>query len=182
MKIIGITGTIGAGKGAAVEYLKQHGFVHYSARAYIEKEVLLRKLPVNRGTLVEVANDLREKFGSDYVISSLYKEALEAREEKIVIESIRTTDEVATLRTNSNFFLIGIDANVNIRYERIKNRKSLTDNISFEKFIADEKREMYSKTSSEQNIAAVMKMADVVIVNDLSFEALNKKLEKILRV
>ena len=34
MIIIGITGTLGAGKGTIVDYLvKQKGFVHYSVRA-----------------------------------------------------------------------------------------------------------------------------------------------------
>jgi len=39
MIIIGITGTLGAGKGTVVEYLQEKGFRHYSARGFITKEV-----------------------------------------------------------------------------------------------------------------------------------------------
>lgn len=41
MHIIGITGTLGAGKGTIVEYLKdKKGFAHFSVREFL-KEILL---------------------------------------------------------------------------------------------------------------------------------------------
>ena len=58
--IIGITGTLGAGKGAVVDYLLgQKGFKHFSARALFTDEIINRGLPVNRDTMTEVANELR---------------------------------------------------------------------------------------------------------------------------
>ena len=60
MNIIGITGTIGAGKGTIVDYLvKEKGYVHYSVREFLAEEVKRRGLEVNRDTLTEVGNDLR---------------------------------------------------------------------------------------------------------------------------
>ncbi len=62
--IVGITGTIGAGKGTVVEYLVQKkGFVHFSARALILEEVKKRGLEVARENTTLVANDLRAAFG-----------------------------------------------------------------------------------------------------------------------
>ena len=58
MNIIGITGTIGAGKGTIVDYLvKEKGYVHYSVREFLAEEVIKRGLEVNRDTLTEVGND-----------------------------------------------------------------------------------------------------------------------------
>ena len=38
MRIVGITGTLGAGKGTVVEYLtQQKGFKHYSARGLLNQ-------------------------------------------------------------------------------------------------------------------------------------------------
>ena len=62
MNIIGITGTLGAGKGTIVDYLvKEKGYVHYSVRAFLAEEVKRRGLEVNRDTLTEIGNDLRAK-------------------------------------------------------------------------------------------------------------------------
>ena len=43
MKIIGITGTIGAGKGTIVDYLVlQKGYEHYSVRSFIKEEIITK--------------------------------------------------------------------------------------------------------------------------------------------
>ena len=40
MIIIGITGTLGAGKGTIVDYLcKKRGFLHYSVREFLVEEI-----------------------------------------------------------------------------------------------------------------------------------------------
>ncbi|MBQ4206222.1 MAG: AAA family ATPase, partial [Bacteroidales bacterium] len=60
MNIIGITGTLGAGKGTIVEYLiEKKGYVHYSVRAFLAEEIKRRGMEVNRDTLTMVANELR---------------------------------------------------------------------------------------------------------------------------
>ena len=43
--IIGITGTLGAGKGTIASYLvKEKGFKHFSVREFLNKELQKRKL------------------------------------------------------------------------------------------------------------------------------------------
>ena len=62
MIILGLTGTLGAGKGTVVEYLKEKGFAHFSARAYLQEEIARRGLPNNRDSMVTIGNEFREKF------------------------------------------------------------------------------------------------------------------------
>lgn len=58
--IIGITGTNGAGKGTAVEYLvKEKGFSHYSVSGYLTQVLKRRKKEINRDNLREIANEIR---------------------------------------------------------------------------------------------------------------------------
>ena len=73
MIIIGITGTLGAGKGTIVDYLvSKKGFVHYSVRAYLIKEIKKRNLPVNRDSMTIVANELRAKHSPSFITDQLF--------------------------------------------------------------------------------------------------------------
>jgi len=166
MIIIGITGTLGAGKGTVVEYLTRvKGFVHFSVRKYIAGKLTLRNLPVNRDTLTTMANKLRAEHGPAFIIEELYKEAAALRC-NCIIESIRTPGEIATLRKQPCFFLLAVDAEPGIRYDRIRSRNSETDNVSYETFMSNEQREMYATDPNHQNLSECIRQADFVIFNN----------------
>lgn len=170
--IIGITGTLGAGKGAVVEYLKEHyGFAHYSARDFIVAEIERRGLPVNRDSMLEVANSLRREYGPGHIAEKLYEKA-QASDQNSVMESLRTMGEVENLKGKSKFCLFAIDADPKLRYERITARKSETDSVSFEKFLEDEKREMDSDDSTKQNLGKCIAAADYKFMNNGSLQEL----------
>lgn len=179
MRIIGITGTIGAGKGEVVEYLKKKGFTHFSAREFILNEVRKRGLEANRDNTTSVANDLRKAGGPGYIIESLYKMA-EATEKDSVIESVRAIGEVNFLRAQENFTLLAVDADPKIRYERVIERKSALDHVTFEKFLSDEQREMLSSDPTKGSISDCIKLADFKLMNDGTREELYAKVEEIL--
>ena len=73
--IVGITGTLGAGKGTIVEYLLKKNFKHFSVREFLVGEISKRGLESNRGNMVLVGNDLRARFGSSYIVKELYARA-----------------------------------------------------------------------------------------------------------
>ena len=182
MVIIGITGTIGAGKGTIVEYLvKNKGFKHFSARNFLVEEMERRGLDNNRDNMVLVGNDLRLKFGSGYVAEELFKRAIELGE-NAVIESLRAVGEIETLRKKGKFILLAIDADPKIRYERIRDRGTSTDDISFEKFLADEQKEMDSTDLNKQNLKKCIEMADFKIENNGTMDELNSKIEEVLEI
>jgi len=177
--IIGVTGTLGAGKGTIVKYLlEKHGFKHFSVRAFLNEEIARRGLPSNRDTMTEVANDLRARHGSGYITEQLVLRALEDGG-NAVIESIRSIGEARYLKSHGAR-LWAVDADTTARYERIVSRASETDAISFEKFVADERREFANTDPAKQNISGVMALADVVFRNDDAPEDLFAQIEKAL--
>jgi len=181
MIIFGITGTLGAGKGTIVEYLiSKYNFEHYSVRSYLIERIEEKGLPVNRDSMVVVANELRASQSPSYIIDELHKKAVESGK-NCIIESIRTPGEVDSLRKKENFWLIAVDADPKVRYERITARKSETDNVSFDAFVENEKREMTSSDPNKQNLSKCIEMADFVIDNSGSLFDLQQKVKDVLK-
>lgn len=177
--IIGITGTLGAGKGTVVEYLvKEKGFKHFSVRNFLVEELKRMNLPVNRDTMTELGNELRAEHGAGYIIEALYEQA-EKEGNNAVIESIRNPGEAESLKKKGDFYLLAVDARPETRYQRITLRGSETDHITFEKFLSDEKREMESSDSHKQNLGACMKLADYTLTNDGSIEDLHTEVDHV---
>jgi len=178
--IIGITGTLGSGKGTIVEYLvKEKGFTHFSVRNYILEEIRKRGLPENRDSMVIVANDLRKKNSPSFITDQLYYQSQEL-DGNAVIESIRTPGEAESLRGKGQFYLFAVDADPKIRFERIKLRKSETDHIDFETFQENERRELTSTDPNKQNLSKCREMADFIFMNDGSMEDLFQEVQKVL--
>lgn len=180
MLVIGITGTLGAGKGTVVEMLKEKGFTHYSAREYLRKRVTSLGLEINRDTLTTVANSIRKKEGGDFIAKGLLQTAKQ-NGGNCIIESIRNVKEVEYLRANSDFVLLCVDADIEIRFERIKKRKSETDNVDFSTFKENEEREMSSDDANKQNLGAVIQMADYTLDNGKDIAYLRNQVEQIMQ-
>lgn len=178
---IGITGTLGAGKGTIVDYLvKNKGFVHFSVRAFITEEIRRRGYPVNRDYMTLVGNDLRAAHSPSYIVEQLYEQAQKTGR-NCIIESVRTPGEVAALRDKPNFYLFAVDADAKIRYERVVLRGSETDHVTFETFLSNETREMSNTDPNKQNLGECIRQADFRFDNGGTIEDLNKQVEKALK-
>ena len=183
--IIGITGTLGAGKGAVVSFLTRspYSFAHFSVRDFLTTLIERRGLPVNRDSMVLVANELRSEHSPSYLVEQLLTEArAKPGIQDFIIESIRTEGEVTALRklAPGAFKLFAVDADPELRYSRIVQRASATDSVDFETFVANEQREMRSEDPAKQNLGRTMELADVRFKNDGTLEELHAQVERAL--
>lgn len=179
MRIIGITGTFGAGKGTIVDHLVRKGFAHFSAREFIAREIMKRGLSANRDVLIGVANDLRQTHSPGYIIEELLKDALLLGKD-CVIESIRTEGEVRVLKKQGNFYLFAVDADPKIRYERIRKRGSETDMVAYDEFISREQLEMHSRDPAKQNLSRCRELADFIFENNSTVTNLTRAADRVL--
>ena len=192
--IIGITGTLGAGKGAVVDYLTSHprNFLHFSVRSYLTEIIVERDMPVNRDSMVTVANELRAANSPSYLAEQLLEKAVGALSQEnnsseqslpsgAIIESIRTIGEVEALKSSGHsFVLLAVDADPKLRYERVVLRKSATDQVSFEKFVTDEAREMNNAEPHKQNLKECIQRSDYILKNDGTLEELHEQVNQML--
>ena len=84
---------------------------------------------------------------------------------------------VEFLKQHGDFLLVAVDADPHLRYDRIQLRKSSTDQVDFETFIANEQREFTSTDPNKQNLQKCIEMADVVIHNDGTIDELYEQFE-----
>ena len=176
--IIGITGLYCAGKDTVAENLVKRGFTHFSLSDLIREELGRRGVEITRDNLINVANELREKYGHD-VLAVRAVEKMKQKEGDYVISSIRHPAEVNALKKAGHFFLLEARAPIELRLQRIRKRNRENDPKTIEELKASEKRESQDSGPGQQ-LTNVMKMADVVIMNDSSKEVQSKKVEKLL--
>ena len=178
MKIIGITGTIGAGKGTVVEHLKERGFAHYSSSGLLKEMLIEQSVFVDRDALAALARSIRVQDPNG-VPKLTHERALRDNPEKMILEAIHTLGEADFIRSVGGMML-GVDADVAIRYERISKRGSEKDNVSYEKFLEQAKREDDGTEESGHNIRGVIQTADAVIMNNSSLEDLQRAVDEAL--
>lgn len=175
VKIIGLTGTNGAGKGEAAAFFKKKGYVYFSLSDLLREELQKKGKQVTRDNLIEIGNNLRKKFSPDI----LAKRVMKKIKSIAVIDSIRNPREIEYLKKQKNFILLSLDAPVELRYERVKKRGRDESATTLQEFIEKEANEM-TKQEKHQQLQNCMKLADYSVINDGTLENLHKKLEKLV--
>lgn len=179
--IIGLTGKFAAGKGTVAETLMARGFAYHSCSDVIRDELKRRGVPESREHLTEVGNELRRSEGPAALARRIVAKltALGAGADHIV-DSIRNPAEVEALRAAPGFWLLGVDADQAVRFERLLARARQGDPTTFAQFAAMEERETHSTDPTTQQLHATWGLADEVLANDGSREALAEAVEQLL--
>ncbi len=173
VRLIGLTGTNGSGKGEAAAYFQKRGYAYVSLSDVIRDALEKDGLPVTRDNLIHRGNQMRETQGADV----LARRVMQTINGKTVVDSIRNPQEVEYLRRQDDFILLAIDAPVEMRFERTKARGREESASTLQEFIAKEAEEMTDRQTRQQ-LSNCIKLADFKIENDGTLEDLYHKLEK----
>jgi len=175
--IIGLTGPNASGKGEAARYITSKGFVYHSLSDILREESKKRGIEPSRENLIKLGNELRSKYGPSFLALCAIERL--RNEEDNVVDSIRNPFEVDEFCKLADFILMGIDAPVEIRFERSLKRNRPGDAATLQDFIAKEEKE--NKLNAEnQQLEKCLNMARVVIVNNSTLQEFQREIDEAL--
>lgn len=179
MIILGLTGSMGSGKSTIVNILKEkYGYKHITLSDAIRDECKKRGLKEDRITLMDVAEELRNNFGTQ-ILAERALEKINKSHEYWIIDGIRNPGEIKILRKNPNFILIGNHANKDLIIKRIKSRQRDGDSFDEEGIRQKLKKEWGENEPEDgQQVGKCMKMVDYTFENNMPIEELEDKFIK----
>ena len=179
--VFGLTGKNASGKGTVAEILKKKNFTYHSLSDSLRDELKSLKKEETRENLIDIGNKLRQKGGPGVLADKLIPKL--NSENNHIVDSIRNPLEVISLRKETllrRFFLISVDANARLRYDRLCSRGRIGDTDSWEKFVEQEKKEENNDDPNKQQLSKTMRMADYEIDNSGTLKDLEERVKIIL--
>ncbi len=178
--ILGISGPNAAGKGEAISFLRARSFEVHSLSDVLRDELVRRGETESRERMIALGRELRREGGpgvlAERIASKLHPERNHA------IDSIRHPVEVDVLRAlHPSFRLIWIDAPLEQRFQRIRDRDRPGDPESLAELQRLEGAELGSEDPAAQQLLAVRDCADERIENRSDLDALYTSLQAVLK-
>ncbi len=174
MRIMGVSGLPGSGKGFVSDIATEKGAMIVSMGDIIREEAKKRGESTK-----ETAKNLRKEHGQ-YIVAEMTIEKIkklqeEGFESSILVDGIRSQYEVNLFKKNfNNFIIVSIFANPKLRYERIKSRKREDDTTDYDVFAERDQREL------DFGIGNVISLSDKIIINESDIESFEQKIREFL--
>jgi dephospho-CoA kinase len=176
VRIIGLSGTNGAGKDTVGELLaKNHGYLFVSVTELLRDEARRRGQPVERGVLREISAEWRREHGLGVLVDRAVQMFEEAghKYQGLVLSSLRNPAEADRVHELGGV-MVWVDADPRIRYDRIQanaasRNRGGEDNKTFEQFLDEEDAEMHRQAGGDEatlNTQAVKDRVDKTIMNN----------------
>ncbi|MEI7621685.1 MAG: AAA family ATPase [Candidatus Moraniibacteriota bacterium] len=176
--IVGIAGEMGSGKEAVTHHLVNSYQAHSHNFSQIFNDILKRlHLEITRENQAPLSLALRKTFGEDILAKVMYHDSVEDATDVVVVQGIRRIEDMAYLKQLANFKFLYIDADMELRFERVsKRREKINDGtMSFEQFKASHQYE------TEKTIPDLRNYADYVVDNNGTYVELYAKIDEILK-
>lgn len=173
--IIGLTGSMGCGKGEVVNILNKMGFEYITLSMMVREEARKRGVPEERERLMEVGNSMRKQEGAGVLARRAADKIRSSGHDKWVVDGIRNPAEIDELKKEKDFYVFGIYTDKNILVDRILSRNRDSDAKERSEILRKIERE-WGKDEPEdgQQVGKCMQKVDFAITNEGTLEDLQK--------
>lgn len=174
--IIGVIGGVGSGKDTVADYISSKLSIPSFQISQVLKDFAKENnIEPTRENLINIGRDISQEKGNDF-LSKMTMAKINS--DKGIITGIRVLADIEYLRKNSNFILLSINTDPQIRFSRSITRNKLGEATTLEEFIEKEKKENF--TSNFQRLFECMELADYSIENNDDIESLFRKVNEFL--
>ena len=173
--MIAILGMPGAGKGVASEAAKRLGLEVLVLGDVIREETERRGLQPTPENVGSVMLQVRSEEGPAVVAKRLMPKIEASASETLIVEGIRSEEEVRELRLKCDVVTVGIHASPKTRFKRLLARGRSDDPKTWDTF--------YERDSRELNVGLcrVIALADILLLNEGTIEELQSSFETAIK-
>jgi len=174
--VVGLAGMPGAGKSVVVNVARAGGYGVVVMGDEVREEAKRRGLEPTPENLGRIMLELRRLEGEAVIAKRCVPKILAARENKVIVDGIRSLAEVEEFRQNfQKFTLVAVHAPPETRFRRLFHRQRSDDPKSWDVFHERDMREL------SVGLGNAIALADYMIVNEEGLEAAKRKAAEILR-
>ncbi|AJM91454.1 AAA family ATPase [Nitrosopumilus piranensis] len=140
--IVCLTGMPGAGKSTIAEGLKPRGYDIINMGNAVREEAKKRNLEPSRSNLGKLMLELRDKNGPG-AVAELVKPQIESSTSNVIlIDGVRSNDEIEVLKKFGNVKLLAIHASTDTRFDFLQKRGRSDDPQTKKHFEERDNREL----------------------------------------
>lgn len=174
--VVGIVGMPGSGKSAAADVLRRMGIPVVVMGDVVREETLSRGLEPSTGNVGRVMLEIRQEEGPAVVAKRCVPKIEAVQGPIVVVEGIRSYDEVEEFRRHfENFLLLAICSSAETRFRRLYHRRRSDDPSSWKVFQERDFREL------GVGIGWPIALADRVLVNEGKLSDLRAQIAALVR-
>lgn len=174
MKVIGIVGLPGSGKGECSRIAEQEGIPVVTMGDVIRKEVKKAGLPPLDVYMGEISQRLRKEQGMGAIAIACIPVIEKIQKPFVLIDGIRGDTEVQIFKNHfPHFILVAIHADNCMRLSRLQNRKRSDDCFTMEDLTRRDERE------TAWGLLNAMAMADITLSNNGSLREFEEQIKEL---
>lgn len=176
MKVVSIVGMAGSGKSEVARIIENNGFVKVRFGDITDKEISKRGLELNEENERYIRQQLRKEHGmSAYAKLSLSRIDYLLKSVDVIVDGLYSWEEYTLLkrRYGDRFSVVAVWASPQTRYARLTKR--LIRPLTVEEAVSRDTAEI-----EDTNKGGPIAMANFVILNDSSLEALEKETRRVI--
>ena len=174
---IGVVGLPGSGKSIVAEVAKTYSIPTVIMGEVIRQLCIDNELESNSENIGTIMINIRKEEGMNAVAKRTLPKIAEVKENVVVIDGLRSYEEVEFFRENlKKFIILAIHASPRTRYMRINKRGRLDDTKNLKTFQDRDVREIRA------GIAKIVALADIMFVNEGKIKPLKKLIGNVIHL